>query len=83
MSSLVKNKSGKLGGFFYHTNNKISICRELWHDEPPPPKCFSCLCKPPNSATQITIQCASHLESPSPLLGMSFLIFKRIFRIFI
>nr|XP_022342765.1 calpain-5-like [Crassostrea virginica] len=42
--------------------------KELWYDEPPPPKCCSFLFKPPSTATQITIQSASDLENPNPIL---------------
>ena len=49
--------------------NLVLIFRELWYDEPPPPKCCSFLCKPPTTATQITIQSASDLKNPNPILG--------------
>lgn len=49
--------------------NLALIFRELWYDEPPPPKCCSFLFKPPSTATQITIQSASDLENPNPILG--------------
>lgn len=65
-TTLEPEKKGKFVLRMYFSSSPDF--KELWHDEPPPPKCFSCLCKPPNSATQITIQSASNLENPNPLL---------------